>query len=544
MEHKNMRFQPCEAAFEVRRKDVLGRIGYLKTPRTRVETPALLPVVNPSKPVLTPKEMEEEYGVRALITNAYIVRKYFGQEAAEKGIHKFLGFGGLVATDSGAYQALRYGGIDARQEEILDFQEAIHPDVGVILDVPTGSEADEVHARFTVEETIRRADEAVKLRRKKDILWVGPIQGGTHLDLLAFSAREMSRRPYPILALGSPTAVMERYRYKTLVDMIATAKMNVPPSRPLHLFGAGHPSMLSFAVALGCDLFDSAAYALFAYEGRYMTEEGTFKLENMEYLPCGCPTCRKSTAGEMKSLGPGERARRLASHNLWATLSEVEKIKQAICEGRLWELLERRARAHPALLEAFRAFGKYSKFIERHSPSDKPRGIFYYGPESLARPEICRFRKRLERCLAGIAGSGAVLLVAQPWGQPPEEFAERAKEAAEKRLPGRKKALTLAFVPPLGAVPMELLDAYPAGKITAPQELDEETVEDAVKYSLGILGKIGCKVVAVSDGSPQAEKILGIGSWPGEKLTANLFKEGIGGDGIIRSREQEKRNPN
>jgi len=127
-----MRLQPCEALFEVKHKDVLGRIGYLTTCRKRIETPTLLPVINPSKLVLTPKELDEKFGVRALITNAYLVKKRFGQEAIEKGIHRLLDFEGLVVTDSGAYQALRYGRIDMQQKEILDFQEAIHPDVGVI----------------------------------------------------------------------------------------------------------------------------------------------------------------------------------------------------------------------------------------------------------------------------------------------------------------------------------------------------------------------------------------------------------------------------
>ncbi len=524
-----MRLQSCEAAFEVKHKDVLGRIGYLTTCRKRIETPTLLPVINPSKLVLTPKELDEKFGIKALITNAYLVKKRFGQEAIEKGIHRLLDFEGLVVTDSGAYQALRYGRIDMQQKEILDFQEAIHPDVGVILDVPTGN-SDANQAKLTVEETIRRADEAVKLRRKKDIAWIGPIQGGTHLDLLGFSAREMSKRPYPILALGSPTVVMERYRYRTLVDMIVTTKMNIPPSRPLHLFGAGHPSMLSFAVALGCDLFDSAAYALFAYEDRYMTEDGTLKLENMEYLPCGCPTCTKSTASELKSLGPDERARKLASHNLWATLLEIKKIKQAICEGRLWELLERRSRAHPALLEAFRALGKYAGFLERHSPSNKSHGIFYYGIESIYRPEIVRFRKRLDRYIRGIAKPCTIVLVTQPWGQPSETFMENAKAVAKRYLGSSyKDALTMAFVPPLGTVPMELLDVYPVGKIAISSDLDKETIYEAVKFSRKILAKIGHNSITITDGSPQAEKILKGRTWPGPKAIANLFKEDIGG---------------
>jgi 7-cyano-7-deazaguanine tRNA-ribosyltransferase len=498
-----------ETLFEVKSKDLLGRIGSLRAPRRTIETPALLPVINPSRLVIPANELYEEFGVRALITNAYLLMKSLHQEAVRGDIHGLLGFEGLIATDSGAYQILKYGGIDSQQSEILAFQEAIHPDIGIILDVPTGSEQDVKRATLTVEETIRRADEAVGLRRDEDIIWCGPIQGGTHLDLVRHAAREMAKRPYPILALGSPTVIMERYQYKALIDMIATAKMNIPPSRPLHLFGAGHPSMLSFAVAMGCDLFDSAAYALFAYEDRYMTDDGTLKLQDMRYLPCNCPICSKTSAEELKGLGPRERAQRLARHNLWVSLQEVRRIKQAILDGRLWELLERRSRAHPALQEALLALGRHGEFIERHAPSDKPRGIFYYGMGSMARPEIRRFRKRLSKCLASRARPRSIMFITYPWGRLSNRSIQKANLALCKSIIDIEKVNATVFVPPFGPVPLELLDAYPVGKTTMPDDLDEGTINDTIEFCADLLldGR-GNRLMVVTDGSAQADDAL------------------------------------
>ncbi len=53
----------------------------------------------------------------------------------------------------------------------------------------------------------------------------------------------------------------------THVSVILAAKCGLDADGPVHLFGAGHPMMLALAVAAGCDLFDSAAYALHAREG-------------------------------------------------------------------------------------------------------------------------------------------------------------------------------------------------------------------------------------------------------------------------------------
>ena len=168
-------------SFEVLEKDLLGRIGRLKTKQGAVETPLLLPVVNPMLQIVSPKELAEEFGCRAVITNAYLLRKNFGHLVAERGVHDFLGFDHTVVTDSGAYQILVYGDIEATQSEIIAYEEAIDTDVAVILDIPTGGRANRIKAEHTVKETLVRAEEALKLRTRRDMLWVGPVQGCPHL---------------------------------------------------------------------------------------------------------------------------------------------------------------------------------------------------------------------------------------------------------------------------------------------------------------------------------------------------------------------------
>ena len=291
-------------AFEIKHRDLLARIGRLETKSGVVETPILLPVVNPAIQSIPPKVMREEFGCTALMTNAYIIRKRSEAKATEIGIHRFLDFDGVVMTDSGAYQLLIYGDVPITNKDIVRFQENIGTDIGVILDVPTGWGVSQQYAKHTVEETLKRAKELAKSKTRKDILWTGPIQGGAHLDLVAESAKRMGELPFQIHALGSPTPVMEQYLFRTLVDMIVSAKQNLPPDRPLHLFGAGHPFMFSLAVALGCDTFDSAAYALFARNEKYLTNYGTILLKDLKYFPCSCPGCQKYDPRDQQSGNP------------------------------------------------------------------------------------------------------------------------------------------------------------------------------------------------------------------------------------------------
>jgi len=466
-------------SFETREKDLLARIGKLKTKSGVVETPLLFPVINPNIQPISPKKIEMEFGFEALITNAYILKNRFQNRPIENGLHKFLGFNGAIMTDSGAYQILVYGGIEINPKEIVEYQEQIDTDIATILDIPTGWKVTEEHAQKTVRETIKRAKQLFKTKTRDDILWVGPVQGGKYLDLVAKSAREMGKLPFQIHALGSPTEVMERYRFDVLVDMIMAAKMNLPSDRPLHLFGAGHPFMFSLAVALGCDFFDSAAYAIYARQNRYMTENGTHRLNELAYFPCACPKCTKTTPKQVLEMPKNEREVFLAEHNLYVCSAELKRIKQAIKDGRLWEHLEMRAHAHPALLQAVKKLGKYEEYIEKHNPTVKESGLFFYNSTSLMRPEVVHYRKNLTERYIKPKQAKILLLIPQTQIKPfhkSREYKQIAKLLNHEFKEAASKVHVCFYAAPFGVIPIELDETYPLSQHETVLPLDKETM--------------------------------------------------------------------
>jgi len=466
-------------AFEVKDKDLLARIGKLKTKSGTVETPLLFPVVNPAVQLIPPRKIRE-IGFEALITNAYILQKHFQNEPAEQGLHKFLGYDGVIMTDSGAYQILVYGDIEVSQKEIIAYQERINTDIATILDLPTGWKVSEKVAERTVKETLKRAKELFRVKTREDILWVGPVQGGKYLKFVSESAVEMGKLPFNIYALGSPTEVMERYRFDVLVDMIMTAKMNLPLDKPLHLFGAGHPMMFSLAVALGCDLFDSAAYALYARENRYMTDSGTWKLSELEYFPCTCPKCSTKTPKEVLEKPKKEREAFIAEHNLYVCLAELKRIKQAIRDGRLWEHLELRAHEHPSILQALKKFRLYEGFIEKQAPTVKKSGLFFYDSLGLSRPEVVRHRMRMAERYSKPEDAKVLLLLPMTQTKPfhkAEEVKERLKLVANNFRQGVDKINFCVYAAPFGVIPIELDEVYPLSQHETVFPPDKETRE-------------------------------------------------------------------
>ena len=125
-------------SFEILHKDLAGRIGRFSTLHGTVETPALMPVVNPHLQVVPPPELSR-MGAPMVITNSYIIHQDEGlkRSALEKGLHATLGFEKPIMTDSGAFQLSVYGSVEVQPLEILRFQQAIKSDICVPLDIPT-----------------------------------------------------------------------------------------------------------------------------------------------------------------------------------------------------------------------------------------------------------------------------------------------------------------------------------------------------------------------------------------------------------------------
>ena len=447
----------------------MGRVGALRTKSGSFLTPHMFPVVDPNMHSFG-QEFFEQLGVHAIMTNAYLLRRARLDKTPED-VHETIGFDETVATDSGAYQILEYGHVAVKPGDIVAYQEEINTDIGVILDFPTGFRSDPSRARWTVDETVKRADEALTVRTRNDILWVGPIQGGIHVREIERSARKMSTRDFAIYALGSPTEVMESQRFEMLVDMIMAAKRNIPVGKPFHLFGAGHPSLFAFLVALGCDLFDSAAYALYARMERYITADGTNQLEEMEEFPCLCEACRGSSPGDVRRMERAERERLLTAHNLQACMSELRKVREEIRKGRLWDLLVLRAHTHPALKRCLNRIAEYSDLTEHYTPVTKPRGIFYFGNVSDRRPEVVRYRNKIMKVAA--RRTELVLLLPGRWRRPYREDPRYQPVVSKVR---NMERLTVCFYSiPFGPVPLELDETYPVAQTESLDPVDANT---------------------------------------------------------------------
>lgn len=498
------------ANFEIRAKDGLARLGRFTTKHGTVKTPLLMPVIHPGKSIISPKDIVDVFGFQMVITNSYIINSHekFREKAIAEGVHGLLDFDHPIMTDSGTFQMYFH---DLPEEEIdplaiLEFQKQIKTDIGTILDAFSKPDVGREKVEKDVELSLERAKMSVG--KKDEMMLAGTIQGGIYEDLRERSAKAMGALDFDVYPIGGVVPLMEMYRYSDIVRVTLAAKKHLPPDRPVHLFGCGHPMLFAQAALLGCDFFDSASYAKFAEKGRMLLTTGTVHLKDLSELPCECPICSNTTAEELKALPKDEKDLALMRHNLYVSAAEMRRVRQAIADGKLFELAALRARSHPALLEALQVMTENMDQLVESDPFGKSSSIFYTGVETAVRPEISRFHERVLSRYP-FKTTDTIIIVPDIGERPFSDTASTIIAEVRKRKP---EEVLLMFLTPMGVIPWELEHVHPAQQCIFSKNVDPVTLNISKKRLQEILEIISFnKIVWFERESPTNQLSEGLG---------------------------------
>lgn len=512
---------PGEAVhFQITDRAAAGRLGRFRTPHGTVTTPTLMPVVNPNIDLVSPREMRDRFGCEMVITNSYVIRKHadLRERALAEGVHRLLDWDGPVMTDSGTFQMYVYGDVEVAPEDIVAFQRDMGVDVATCLDIFVTPEMTRSEAEAAVQTTLERTRAAARTLHGGDgglapdglvaaeatpaadrrTLLNATVQGGVHLELRQRCAESLRTLDVDYHTIGGVVPLMQEQRYPELVDVIIQSQAMLRKDRPVHLFGAGHPLVFPLAVALGCDLFDSSSYAKYAKDDRIMTTEGTLHLADLAGASDGLGAGGQSgtewpfasrfleawTPKELAAATKKERQRALALHNLDVCFTDIRRIRQAIRDGQLWELVEQRAACHPLLAHATRKLGdpEYQAWLEAREPLSGRKALKYTGGLTHRRPTFHRIRHRLVERV--VMQARPVEIVGNAWC---EDGAHRIELGMHKEPAGDWKAAMGELdreqehvaVTALGPVPLGLQEAYPFAQSLLPrlEGLDPQHME-------------------------------------------------------------------
>ncbi|MDX1533433.1 MAG: tRNA guanosine(15) transglycosylase TgtA, partial [Nitrosopumilaceae archaeon] len=196
---------------------------------------------------------------------------------------------------------------------------------------------------------------------------------------------------------------------------------------------------------------------LYAKQDRYITDDRTRHLSEMSYFSCNCEVCSRFTPKELFSLKQQERTNEIALHNLYAIKAEVDRVKESIHEGRLWEYTMKKMRSHPKLFEVIDVFVRNYTYFENTTPVFKEKAVFLFSKEDQFRPEVQNYHRIVRK----FSSKKRILCMVKDTQIKPAYLSPQYT-ALKKKFKDPEKVQFCQYNPFLGIIPFEISDIFPA----------------------------------------------------------------------------------
>ena len=383
-------------SFEVTATDGAARRGILRTAHGEIETPGFFAVATRGALKGLDTESAARAGVAAVIVNAYHLHLQPGAAAVARagGLHRYMGWNGVLATDSGGFQifSFQHGhvadevkgrrrgqvaddsnlveavkvdeeGADFRSyidgtrqrftpESNMELQRDLGADLLMCLDECTPFHVTADYTRNATERNIRWARrcldsfEALGMAELQSLYGIN--HGGVYPELRRLSATAISEMPFAGVAIGDCLGQTKQDWYG-VVDLVVPL---LPAARPRHLLGVGEPDDLVEGALRGVDTFDCAMPTRIARHGHVLhrglprfrldlTRSARAAEDGPLEAGCDCHTCARYSRAYLWHLLKAHEMLAIslmAEHNLHFTTRLLEEVRAAISAGRLEEL--------------------------------------------------------------------------------------------------------------------------------------------------------------------------------------------------------------
>ncbi|RQG88824.1 tRNA-ribosyltransferase [Natrarchaeobius halalkaliphilus] len=232
-------------------------------------------------------------------------------------------------------------------------------------------------------------------------------------------------------------------------EAVVAVREAIPADTALVLSGVATPRNVALLAYAGVDCVDETAAVVTGTEGRYLTTDEAYFLEDLEELPCSCPACQK----------PRETFTRedCAEHNVNALRAELGIVRRRIRDGRLRDYVEGQVRHDQWLTAAMRELDSQWSYLEERTPILRDSRIDAATEDTLRRVEIQRFADRVTSRYRNRFKNPLVLVpcsATKPYSD--SQSHRQFHDAVQWR------AHLVSMTSPIGVVPQELETTYPA----------------------------------------------------------------------------------
>ncbi|QIO24084.1 archaeosine synthase subunit alpha [Haloarcula sp. JP-L23] len=234
------------------------------------------------------------------------------------------------------------------------------------------------------------------------------------------------------------------------VDAVTTTREATPADTALYLPGVATPRNVATLVYSGVDVVDPHRAVIRGTEGRYLTTDEAYFLEDLDELPCSCPACQV----------PREEFTRedCVEHNVNALAAELRRVRRRIRDGRLRDYVEGQARQDNWLTATFRRLDQQYGYVEQRTPLIRRAQLSAASEDSIRRVEIQRFAERVtDRYVPRFDDRPLVIVPCS--ARKPYSDSQSHKQYHDAV---HWRAHMVSMTSPIGVVPQELELTYPA----------------------------------------------------------------------------------
>ena len=324
-------------------KKSLARLGVIKTAHGDLHTPAFFPVATQAVIKTLTNDNIKQIGFEGILANTYHLYLRPGEKIVNKmgGLHKFMNFNGVMATDSGGFQVFSLGAgiahgvgkiakifpgpqqskpstplfnscdrrnrnmvriteegvyfrshLDGSQhflspEKSMQIQQDLGADITFAFDECTSPLAGQEYTKKAMERTHRwakRCLRAAQITKNKSLITkqglFGIIQGGEYKKLREQSAKFIGGLDFNGFGIGGSLGKTKSKMYEILNWTIPL----LPQEKPRHLLGIGYLEDFERAIKAGVDLFDCVYPTRFARHGIALTAKKKLNLNQNKFL--------------------------------------------------------------------------------------------------------------------------------------------------------------------------------------------------------------------------------------------------------------------
>jgi queuine tRNA-ribosyltransferase len=348
--------------FTLLEADGCARAGLFETPHGEVPTPVFMPVgTQATVKAASPRDLHE-MGATVVLANTYHLYLRPGDERIARlgGLHRFMGWGGPILTDSGGYQVFSLAqrreidadGVTFRShidgsehrftpEKVIAIQENLGADIITCLD-ECAEPLDHDYNVQALARTHAWAERCRAAKNRPDQALFGIVQGGVFPDLRECSARFLAGLGFDGYAIGGLSVGETKEQMHDVLELLDPL---LPSDEPRYLMGVGTPQDLVECVARGVDMFDCVLPTRMARNGGALTRTGRLNLRNARFADdpdpiepgCTCYACTHFSRAYVRHLTRANEILGhylLTLHNLHLMLTIARELREAVLAGR------------------------------------------------------------------------------------------------------------------------------------------------------------------------------------------------------------------